>query len=773
MRASWLRAWTGIGAVGLAALAMGACSLVAGLGDIHLSGLGGSGGSVVAACHTDADCDDVDPCTQDSCGTDHECVNAPLDGVPGPSDDRDCTVDTCVAGKAAHAAKAAGTGCVTADLTAGTCQGSDCIEVTCSPTNPCPNVTACASVACDGATGQCVLSPLPDGTPTPGFAQVPGDCRQHVCIGGVDSNEIDDADLPKTATDCDEEVCTSGVPSNPSRASGTPCSTFGGSQPGFCDASGACRQCSSDADCGGTTSDCQRPACDLGTFTCTATHTAADTATTASPPQSAGDCTKIVCDGNGGTKTTADATDPANDGNPCTTDACGASGTTHTPVADGAACGANGALTCTGGVCVGCATSSDCGPASCAGNVAVFAQTCSAGSCASASPATQDCTPYLCAGGACPTTCDTDADCTGGAYCTGTAGSCVAKKALGQACTGDKACQSGHCVDAVCCSSACTGTCLACSAAKKGGGESGTCGAIAAGSDPDAECADQGASSCGLDGTCNGSGACRTYATGSSCSAGSCAGSTLTRPHTCTGGACAAPSPSTVDCAPFACTASGCKTSCAGSSDCTTGYHCKSSACLPVLATGAACTASSDCQGGHCVDGVCCSTACDTACSACSAAKKASGTGDGTCGPAKDDAPDPRGICATSSPSSCGTDGTCAAGACAQYPTGTACQAASCIGSQLVAAKTCSGSGACSVGGASSACPGSFLCNKTNTACLSACGAANGSGDASCVSTAYCDGVGAGACQAKKAAGASCGRAAECLSGTCPGGTCN
>lgn len=38
------------------------------------------------------------------------------------------------------------------------------------------------------------------------------------------------------------------------------------------------------------------------------------------------------------------------------------------------------------------------------------------------------------------------------------------------------------------CDAACTGACVACTAAKKGSGADGACGAIAAGTDPDTEC---------------------------------------------------------------------------------------------------------------------------------------------------------------------------------------------------------------------------------------------------------------------------------------------
>ena len=73
--------------------------------------------------------------------------------------------------------------------------------------------------------------------------------------------------------------------------------------------------------------------------------------------------------------------------------------------------------------------------------------------------------------------------------------------ANGTACIVGLVCQSGFCVDGVCCNSACTASCVACSAAKKGSGADGTCGTIAAGTDPDSECS-------GGTPNCNGAGGC-------------------------------------------------------------------------------------------------------------------------------------------------------------------------------------------------------------------------------------------------------------------------
>ena len=65
-------------------------------------------------------------------------------------------------------------------------------------------------------------------------------------------------------------------------------------------------------------------------------------------------------------------------------------------------------------------------------------------------------------------------------------------------CTQPSDCTTGFCVDGVCCNSACTGLCKACTNLKKRGGSDGICGPIAADFDPDNECV----------GTCNGIDGC-------------------------------------------------------------------------------------------------------------------------------------------------------------------------------------------------------------------------------------------------------------------------
>ena len=92
---------------------------------------------------------------------------------------------------------------------------------------------------------------------------------------------------------------------------------------------------------------------------------------------------------------------------------------------------------------------------------------------------------------------DPDDECAGTAVCSAV-GTCVSPN--GTACTVAGTCQSGNCVDGVCCNSTCATSCSACTAAKKGGGADGSCGFIAAGTDPDNEC--PGTANCAGNGFC-------------------------------------------------------------------------------------------------------------------------------------------------------------------------------------------------------------------------------------------------------------------------------
>jgi hypothetical protein len=108
-----------------------------------------------------------------------------------------------------------------------------------------------------------------------------------------------------------------------------------------------------------------------------------------------------------------------------------------------------------------------------------------------------------------------------------------ARAVAGAPCATSGECASGFCVDGLCCDQACGGLCEACSAARKGSGADGVCAPVAAGTDPGAQCTDDGSPSCKQNGACDGNGACQTYsgpgcvprpcATGADCTSGSCA----------------------------------------------------------------------------------------------------------------------------------------------------------------------------------------------------------------------------------------------------------
>ncbi len=97
--------------------------------------------------------------------------------------------------------------------------------------------------------------------------------------------------------------------------------------------------------------------------------------------------------------------------------------------------------------------------------------------------------PVYCSGAtdqpppSCPTSCTGDLACTDNAHCE--FGFCVPDRPPGAPCARNPDCQDGlFCVDGVCCTSACTGTCMACNLA----GAAGSCTPIPAMMDPAGEC---------------------------------------------------------------------------------------------------------------------------------------------------------------------------------------------------------------------------------------------------------------------------------------------
>src|ERR1700690_990826 len=332
----------------------------------------------------------------------------------------------------------------------------------------------------------------------------------------------------------------------------------------------------------------------------------------------------------------------------------------------------------------------------------------------------------------------------------------------GLACTCPSECKSNSCVDGYCCDSACAGTCMSCGLPTS----LGVCTMVPAGvkSTRPTECVAQDPKTCLLDGTCDGTGACRNYPAGTTCGAGTCAASEIDGTLVCDGaGNCKAGA--TFVCAPYSCNpgASSCLSSCASDTDCVSGRKCANGSC-GLEENGYPCPRGpSDCDSGFCADGVCCDSACDGVCVSCDQVGLA-----GMCSPIPAGQGHP--LCKQQDPTSCGTTGVCdGAGNCSPYPANTPCGAAVCVDATSgSAARTCDGLGMCQVAT-------TFQCTTfrcANGACNESCTVATSSTD--CADGHVCTvaaGQTLGTC-GKKADGQKCTNDTERLNAHCADGVC-
>jgi len=436
-------------------------------------------------------------------------------------------------------------------------------------------------------------------------------------------------------------------------------------------------------------SECASGTCSAGKCACTSDANCADRFC-----DSTGQCTTRLALGSGCNRAAQCTSGSCADGVCCDT-SC--TGTCQACTAAKKGTGATG--TC-GAIVDGSNPDMECAAQSCSAGVVTNAQVCN-GASACRSNGTTSCNGYICSGSGCRTTCSSGSDCLSTHYCAGA--TCVAKVANGGVCSAPVHCISGNCVDGVCCDTACSGTCQACTAAKKGTGTNGTCGSIADGLNPDGECTPGQSCTAGVvsyASVCNGAGACRSGGTSS--------------------------------CGAYACAGASCAGSCTGDSNCASTHYCSGSTCVAKSAAGVACTAANQCLSGSCADGVCCDTACTGACQACTTAKKGSGA-DGACGPIADGS-DPDVECASRS----------------------------CSGGLITNAYVCNGSGVCRGAGTTS-CDG-YGCYDTSN-CRSSCVSG-----ADCVSTHFCSST--STCTPKKVNGIACGGDSECTSAHCVDGVC-
>ena len=178
----------------------------------------------------------------------------------------------------------------------------------------------------------------------------------------------------------------------------------------------------------------------------------------------------------------------------------------------------------------------------------------------------------------------------------------------GAACIEADECATGFCADNVCCDLPCSSTCYACTAAKKGSGDDGTCGPIALQTDPDAEC---------NGGRCDGRGGCRFDNGGPCTSTAHCFSNECVDGYCCESScngicqSCSAEKKGSGDdgtCGPIVANADP---------DGECGLTCDGAGMCAGAANGVACNSAAECASGHCADGVCCNNICAGSCLAC------------------------------------------------------------------------------------------------------------------------------------------------------------
>ncbi len=649
-------------------------------------------------------------------------LGSPINCFPyaclGDSCKSGCSAATdCAAGRVCNAGscglKGNGQKCMArAECSSGVCVDGVCCNKACAG--------SCTYCAFPSALGRCVN--VPAGVPDPRLAcqdQGAAMCKNNGRCNGTGACQTYATGTVCKAETCDagmnkytqEGVCKTGVCSIPAAASCSPNKCNGTSCGTTCSTNDQCvapNQCL-DGSCGkkpngglcAMGNECVSGFCAQGVCCGSACTSSCFSCNQAG---SAGQCLPIPAGGS----------DPAG--------MCRDQGATS--------CGSDG--TCNGmGACRKYATGTVCGAASCAAGAATSEATCDGnGTCRPG--AQSQCNPFVCntGGTACFSSCTGNSQCVPTRMCEmGTCG----KKDNGGTCAGGDECKSGFCVDGFCCNNQCTGVCKSCALP---GAARGTCSNIPASmADDEGGCDATAESTCGNDGFCNGSGACRKWSNSTICRPASCPlnMTTLTQAAKCDGaGACPAGAAQT--CGTYRCdsTTNMCKMTCTSDADCAPGKACSGGSCGKNT-LGASCTGDSECASDHCVDNTCCNV---TACGECQTCANAAGL----CTNVPNDMPDPDSCTDRTTADACSTIGKCdGASKCKFAASGTGC-GSMCSGSDngSVTGKTCSGSGACSGTGGVTAC-GGFQCSMSASggSCLNTCDPATNAG---CVAGKVCTG---------------------------------
>ncbi len=574
-----------------------------------------------------------------------------------------------------------------------------------------------AAIACDASCSGASASFVDGATVILSATAAPGDTFEGwagACTGKGSCSLTMSADISVTATF-----------SSPLAGNGSACGQGSECSSGQC-IDGVCCNTA----CGSGASDCQ--ACDL--------------------PGHVGSCTPIAagteCRASAGICDSAESCDGASAA--CPSDAKIAAGTecrASAGICDSAESCDGASAACPSDAKIAAGT--ECRAATCDGGTESHAASCDGSSAACAPSTTATCGAFVCGTTACLTGCASDAQCADGSFCSAN-GACEPKIALGTACDADRKCTSGHCIDGVCCDTACDGQCEACDA----GENAGTCTAIAGAPRGDREACGGDGSLC--NGTCDGMNraACSFKGADVECRNAACSEGTATYAASCDGaGSC--PAMLTQDCGAFVCGDEQCLGDCDTDTDCSSGNFCSAGVCLAKRSNGDACYAGNECGSGFCADGTCCDTKCDGQCEACDV------LGDeGACVPVVGAPHGARPECAS--------DGTVCGGACGgddreacDYSGAeTSCRAASCTDGVAIVGASCDGAGSCP-GQVDVACA-PFLCGED--VCDGDCAA-----DSDCAEGHFCQ---AGLCTRTEELGDTCSGANECASGHCVDGVC-
>lgn len=522
-------------------------------------------------------------------------------------------------------------------------QGEACSSNSACKSGSCVDGVCCGS-PCDAECMACAehLTGEPDGVCAPAYAATDphGECAAQdptTCgrRGGCDGAGA--CGLHPAGVACSAPTCAGGVKTLAKVCDGEGSCAANGTEScatGKCDGDVCPGQCASN-------DQCATGYCDVVSGDCVTKLDPGAACVSAEQCQS-GFCTDGVCCNSacsGVCETCAAAKGASADG-VCSPAASGADPDNECADQGSASCKSNGS--CDGArACAFYPNGTVCAAATCSGSDLVGAKTCNgAGQCGGGG--SEPC-PYGCSGAACVGGC-TDTSCASSQYCS--SGVCVAKLGNGSTCSAAKQCSSGSCVDGVCCSSACSGTCQACSVAA-GAPSNGTCSNLTANTDPAGECADQGGSSCGTTGMCNGAGACAVYS-GNTCAGPTCSGNSVVAARTCSGGSCSGGG-ATTSCGAYSCSGGACNSPCTTNSHCVSPNVCVSGVCKPEppRANGVACSSGGQCQSGFCADGVCCNTQCSGQCKTCDGSGWG-GEAAGTCGNSEIDLSCPSNCCSPS-----------------------------------------------------------------------------------------------------------------------------